>query len=610
MSRFSTRLLCAVASAALFSSAPAAAQTVTRIIAFGDSYADDGNFFELLPPSQIPPQARQLYPTGRFSGGSNFVDTMSQALGVPVDNFAIGGALTGTTNTNGPGIPGFTQQYASFLAGGGPAFFPRVSGTFGPTDLVVVSVGGNDSRTYESGGGTVAGASAAAAVSAAQATAGLDALVNAGARNITFLAGDAARLPEVTGDSARAVRSAFSTAFNANVQASLADIAAGGVIVNYLDLNLIGDQVENNLAAFGLTSAGACPLTCLSNTALQSQYLFYVDQLHLTSAGFAIVGRYALAQLEAPLHFQAQTDLGLDTASAFGTTLLGRLDLSHARAGTSGSGLNAFLNVDTSRRDIDRTLTNLPYDISTFGVTGGVEYEAMPGTIVGAALNYSKGSADIGASGEAEVNGVSLGIFAGWSAGGAFAEGYAGYGWQDYEFEREAVIDEIEGESDGNAIVAGAKAGYLFGMGNVQVGPVVGLQYAEVEVDAFTETGDPVLTLDVEEQKLKALVGSVGVELRGNLDAGGMAIRPYASLTAEKDLEGDSRTIRYAGTASPAIVNSFVLPDRSDDVYARLTGGLTLAATGNVSIQLNGSTTIDRDGGDDLSGLLGVKLGF
>ena len=37
-------------------------------------------------------------PTGRFSGGSNYIDTLRGLLQVPVQNFAIGGAFGGTNN--------------------------------------------------------------------------------------------------------------------------------------------------------------------------------------------------------------------------------------------------------------------------------------------------------------------------------------------------------------------------------------------------------------------------------------------------------------------------------------------------------------------------------
>ncbi len=160
------------------------------------------------------------YSTGRFSGGTNYIDTLGQLLDAPIDNFAIGGALTDNTNTNGPPL-GFVTEWNAFLAGGGGAF-PTVSGTFGEDDLLAISIGGNDARFYQQNGGTVAGAPAAATASAAFATAGLNALVGAGAQNISFLAGNTAILPEIAGDpAAQAVRNAYSTTFNTAMQSTL-----------------------------------------------------------------------------------------------------------------------------------------------------------------------------------------------------------------------------------------------------------------------------------------------------------------------------------------------------------------------------------------------------
>src|SRR6187431_2473090 len=119
--------------ASALTATPAAAQRVDRIVAFGDSYADDGNLFQILGATPPAP-----YATGRFSGGTNYVDTLSSLLDAPVDNFAIGGALTNNTNTNSPLLPGFVTEWNAFLAGGGGPF-PTVSGTFDDNDLVTVS---------------------------------------------------------------------------------------------------------------------------------------------------------------------------------------------------------------------------------------------------------------------------------------------------------------------------------------------------------------------------------------------------------------------------------------------------------------------------------------
>src|ERR1700750_1669781 len=107
-------LLCTsiLASALGFPIGQASAQTrFPTIQAFGDSYADTGNLIKIIGP-------QALYPTGRFSGGTNFVDTTSSLLGIPQNNFAIGGATSGPTNVVGPGIPGFQQEWQGFVASG------------------------------------------------------------------------------------------------------------------------------------------------------------------------------------------------------------------------------------------------------------------------------------------------------------------------------------------------------------------------------------------------------------------------------------------------------------------------------------------------------------
>lgn len=618
MSRYTAKLFCAAAAAAVASAAaaPASAQTVDRIVAFGDSYADDGNVFQL---AGIPCPA--VYPQCRFSNGTNFVDTMANLLNVPVDNFAIGGAFTGNGNISSPFLPGFATEYMSFLAGGGPAAFPRVSGTFDANDLVVISIGGNDARAYERSFGInptsaqiatlLAGAPAQAQIRVAQASAGINALVGAGARNITFLAGDVGRLPEVRGLPVAAVGTAFSGAFNAGIKDQLASVAAQGVIVNYLDLSLIGDVVENNLSAFGLVSAGACPLACVtSDTSLLSQYLFYVDQVHLTSRGFEIVGQYAVRQLEAPLHFEAQSETGLIAATSFGSTLSGRVDLSHAREGSEGRGLHVFVSGGAGKRDFGRRNTSLGYELDTFGVTAGAEYD-RGGMVFGLAGNWSRPEANMATTtGDVRARAIQLGAYGGFAMSGAFAQAHVSHGWLDYDIRRTAVIDDITAETDGSATSAGAKAGFLFDTGGIRVGPVAALHYAKAELDGYTESGDPVLTNIVQDQDVSALVGSVGFEARADLSAGGLAVRPFAAVTVERDFEGDGRTVRYAGTAAPMIVNSFVIDDRSKDTYARLAAGANLSLGSRAALQIQGSTAIAQDGGEELGGWIGLKVGF
>ena len=596
------------AATALAAATPASAQRVGRIVAFGDSYADDGNLFQLI--GQPFPLA---YPTGRFSGGTNYIDTLGQLLGTPIDNFAIGGALATNNNTiAGPGVLGFPTEVASFLGGGGPAAFPRVSGMFGPTDLLAVSVLGNDGRVYQQAGGTVVGASAVAAGAVTSATTGLDALVAVGARNISFLAGNTASVPEVASDpAAQAVRNAYSTAFNNGIKTTLAGYANQGVIVNYTDLSLIGARITANPSAYGLVSAGACPITCVSTTpALQNDYLFYVDQLHLTSAGFIIVAKYVRRQMQAPLNLQATSDVGIDTARQFGRTLSTHMDLGSPRDGDTLTGVRLFAIGDSVSRKIGASQTNDAFKVTSVGGTLGLE-AAFGGGTVGIAGNYSRPRAKFGnASASVRSHSYQVGAFAGIGLAGGFAQGYLGYGKDKHRVTRAGVIDDLAARPGGSHWLAGAKAGYLFPFASVRLGPLVGVDYARAKVDAYSETGDSALALNVSGQRLSTLRGDAGIELRGDFAGGGVQVRPYVSVLAEHEFNRGARGVTYALQAAPTIVNRFAFADASKKTYARASGGLHAEIVKAVSIDAGISATFGKKQGDETSGQVGLNFGF
>ena len=607
--RFLGRALAGAAVAmALMSGSAASAQRVTRVVAFGDSYADTGNAFAL---AGINPVSTIIYPTGRFTGGTNYVDTLGQIYSVTPQDFAIGGALTGNTNTQA-GLPGFGFEWATYLAGGG-GVFPTVPGTFSSGDLVTVSIGGNDARVYQQGGGTVAGAPAAAAVAVTQASAGLTALVNAGAPTISFLAGNTALLPEVAGNpGAQAVRQAYSTAYNQGMQATLAGYAANGVMVHYLDLTTLLQQVQANPSAYGFTSVGPCaPIAqCVTDASYANQYVFWVDALHPTSHASQIFAQYIARQLEAPLTLEAPSQVGLDAGREFGRTLTGRLDLSAARFGVTAPGIQFFVVGDYFSRNVPADLTADRYEIRDYGATVGAQYN-FPNGVVGIAGNYSRPKATF-TNGAAMTHDRTwqIGGFAGGTFEGGFVQGYVGYGHDDHRINRTGVVEGMSASPSGNHWLAGGKAGYLLPFGGLKIGPVIALDYAKAKVDAYTETGDPTLTLNVGSASAKALEGSIGAELRGDLSANGLAIRPFFSAVAAKDLQGDGRMIQFDETVAPTIVNSWPLEQRSKHIYGKLTGGASAQLFDAVSIDALVSGTVDRKGGNDLSAHVGVKVGF
>ena len=597
----------------------ARAQTAfTGVTAFGDSYADSGNLWKLIGIN--PPAA---YPTGRFSGGTNFVDTTSALLGIPQQNFAIGAAKT-SGNTNLGATGGFLQEVGGLL---GPY-------KIAPTDLIEISIGGNDARQYYQTGGTLAGVPTAAATSATNAITGINTLVGAGAKTIVFTVGDVSTLPEATGNANAAVGSAYSQTYNNLMQIALAGVARSGVRVEYVDVALLGTLIQANPGRYGFASTGVCPIACIGNPALQSQYLFYVDGIHLTSHGFEVLGQYIVNRLNAPLTLAPQGDLATTSAMSFASTLFGRLDMFRETNGF-GASMNSYAAVTKAPftkaaplaavspwsfymqgnggiSDRQATVAANGFNLDSVGGTIGVEYRIGANAFIGSAFDYSNPKARlVNNTGTTDANSYQWGIYGGWADAHAFAQALATIGHQDYRNTRPGVVDTITSNPDGTTYVVAGKAGYLFDAGATRIGPIAGLTYARATVNAFTETGDPVLTLAVGSQTAEALVGSVGLQVRLPFAVNGRSISPYLNLTAEEDFIGNGRVIQFSATSAPLIVNSWTVPNgASKNVYGRIASGVVAPVSDTISLTANVSRTLGRQGGNDFYGAGGVKISF
>jgi outer membrane autotransporter protein len=284
----------------------------------------------------------------------------------------------------------------------------------------------------------------------------------------------------------------------------------------------------------------------------------------------------------------------------------GRLDL-----GGNGENPIAFYVVGTAGgHDVRSGRTTNAYDYDSAGAAAGIEYSAGP-VMLGLALSYTRPRVDfLSGTNRSRSDIWQAGAYGKFEMGGAFAEAHAGYGWMDQDFRRSAVIDDISAETDARTLVAGGEAGYLMQFGGLRAGPVIGVQYTRVRMDGFTERGDPVLTLNVQDQRASETNGFAGVEAQFELDAGGLSVKPFAKLLAEKQLDSSGGVIRYSSTSAPGIVNSFRLDEKSDRVYGRVEGGASMELGSRISLQIGASATFEHPEHNEFSGFAGLKIGF
>ncbi|MCE9649759.1 MAG: autotransporter domain-containing protein [Parvibaculum sp.] len=606
----------------------------SQIIVYGDSYADNGNVVNngYFDPSQ--PYPRHSSTNLGFLGFLVYPTSLQSLMDIPdsgMQNYAFGGA------TSGAGIPGFLlgfgQQINASLT---------LGQTFGPRDLVVINIGGNDGGA-SSGALTVSQAPGVAATAATNIHAGIQTLVAAGAQNImlsTF--DDTSEIQNIKngshGQGAIDAGKLYGSLLFSAVQTSLVPISESGVRIFTFNLSQFAREVSANQAAYGFTDIlNPCQGTpgCATPTSSGQYTSITWDGLHLTTGGFLVVAKYMANILAAPGTFPAQADVAQSTASNFGTTLFGRLDAGRGlvasgggSAGLYGQGVQVAstdkwvpimdggrlsLHVDatgaTGSRD-DRSGA-VGYHYNSGGGSIGLDYRLDANVKMGVLFGYSNPHVSLeGGAGHIKSDTYQFGGYASFNYPHWFADVVTLYGYNDYRLDRPGIVDTVRGDTAAKSFTAAFKSAYLFNLGAVEAGPLVGLDYTHSRVDGYTETGDPLLTFSVADQTIISLTGSAGVQVRVPVTVGAQTLTPYLNVTAEHDFRDDGRTLLVTETQSPLLPIYMGVGGSGDGTYGKVQGGVSAALADNLDLIVSAASTFARGNGYDVAGGIGVNYRF
>lgn len=251
--------------------APFAVADITSVVVYGDSLSDNGNLFAATGQPPLP------YYNGRYSNGPVAVEQLASRLGVPLHDFAWGGATTGLGNYGDGGTP--TSLGAHNLPGMEVEFSLTAATVPGlaPGALFVVWGGPNDFLSPSPLDATPAAVVNRAVADLTAIVVGLQAL---GAQQI-LVPGmpDLGLTPYYVslGPAKAAEGSALTDAFNAALVSSL---PAG---VRYYDTAALMRAAVANPAAYGFTNVTAPCFNGATVCASPDEYLFW-DGFHPTTA--------------------------------------------------------------------------------------------------------------------------------------------------------------------------------------------------------------------------------------------------------------------------------------------------------------------------------------
>lgn len=184
-----------------------------------------------------------------------------------------------------------------------------------------------------------------------------------------------------------------------------------------------------------------------------------------------------------------------------------------------GQNLNGMVSLQGGQASYGTSANNIGYDIVQGSFSAGVESRLNENHSFGLLIGGFKGSATAYSDrGEIDATGWSLAAFGkkAFENGGRL-KGIIGYQSLSYDSSRLVLGQTAVGNTSGSQFFAAVDGDYMFQRGKFAFGPMASVEYYDLSVEAFDETGAGAWNLSVGEQTGSLLLGSVGIRGEYNL---------------------------------------------------------------------------------------------
>lgn len=235
-----------------------------------------------------------------------------------------------------------------------------------------------------------------------------------------------------------------------------------------------------------------------------------------------------------------------------------------ASAWQMGEDVYWLLGLEGARATYETTASSIGYDLDFTALSVGAEKHVNSSLSYGFLFGASQGDVDAeDGRGTIDSDGLSLAAFVRSHFGqNGFVQAVLGYQDLSYDTERNVMGMVAEGQTDGSQVFAAVKGEWLYQSGNLTYGPTASVEYYNLSVDGFSETGAGAWNLTVGDQSGDLWLGSVGI--RGEYllpnTAGNTTLTGSLSYTAAN---GDDMIVQAGFVGLPGA--AFPIAGRSDD---------------------------------------------
>ncbi|MGQ4879975.1 autotransporter outer membrane beta-barrel domain-containing protein [Billgrantia sp. LNSP4103-1] len=229
------------------------------------------------------------------------------------------------------------------------------------------------------------------------------------------------------------------------------------------------------------------------------------------------------------------------------------------------------------------------FDSDTQGFVLGGDAELTNGTVLG--LAWARTNTDVtGRNGltESEVEFDQLSAYTSRAYGNWLFDAQLSYGHGTNDISRRVMGSTAHASFDSNQMGAQAAAGYEWQFDTAtRLTPRVSLNYANLELDAYEESGAGALNLRNEEQRIERLELGLEGEFAHLTQLGGLMVEPRFTLGAYHDFQGDAHSSISSFAFAPEETRFVVEGPEADKTRYNAGLGLDVYSAGGFTTSLD-----------------------
>ncbi len=286
-------------------------------------------------------------------------------------------------------------------------------------------------------------------------------------------------------------------------------------------------------------------------------------------------------------------------------------------------GWSVFFSADGEQLDRDVTTFEDGYDSDIWGATVGTDYQLTAKSIVGLAFTFANQDGDFTGGGDFENDSYGFIAFASFiPTEKTFVQATIGYAWKDYDRTRivSGTVTEpglglelggsVNGSFDGNEFSTGVLAGYDHTIGNLTIGPRIGLDWIYTEFDSFTEQGDTGLELVFDDSDETSVQSRLGFVASMAVSTGFGVLVPQFSADWVHEFGDDQRTLAFSFAEDLAGVNFTYEDEEPDENFFELAVGISAILPNGWLPYAQFRTIVGHDFLDSYAGTIGLRMEF